>query len=293
MHRIGIDIGGTRLRVAAYDENDVQVAKDIMANDHALGPEGNCDRLIASVRTWGLEIEGVGIGVPGPLDFPAGKILNPPNLPDWEGFEVVRYFEEALGCPAALNNDANLAGLAEALVGAGKGRDSVFYFTVSTGVGGAYVYRGELVNGANSCAGEVFTLIVNENDDVHEGVCPGALADQASGTALARKATRSFGYTVDGRELFALAASGDERARAIVDEAAENMARGVANVSFVVDPDIFVFGGSVALCNPGFIDLVREKAAKYVLHPEALRFELASCGDDAGLVGAALLVKRG
>lgn len=290
MYRIGIDIGGTQLRVAAYDESGVQAAKAIMPNDKSLGPEANCDRLINSLKAWGLEYKGIGIGAPGPLDFADGRIINPPNLPGWENFQIVDYFEENCGCRALLNNDANVAGLAEALVGAGKGYESVFYFTISTGVGGAYVYRGQLVNGANSGAAEVFTLIVNENDDVHEGVCNGALADQTSGTALARHATQRMGRTMAAPELFALAKAGDETAKAIIDEAAENLARGVANVSFVVDPDIFVFGGSVALHNPDFLDLAHEKAASYVLHPETLTFKMASCGGDAGLVGAALLV---
>lgn len=290
MYRIGIDIGGTQLRVAAYDQGGVQVAKAIMPNNHELGPEENCDRLIASLKAWDLEYQGIGIGAPGPLDFDGGRILNPPNLPGWENFEIVSYFEDKCDCRTVLNNDANVAGLAEALVGAAKGYESVFYFTISTGVGGAYVYQGKLVNGANSGAAEAFTLIVNENDDVHEGVCRGALADQTSGTALARHATQRMGRAMQAPELFALAKSGDETAQAIIDEAAENLARGVANVSFIVDPDIFVFGGSVALHNPDFIDLTHEKACSYVLHPDTLHFELAQCGGDAGLAGAALLV---
>lgn len=291
MNYIGIDIGGTQLRVAAYDEEGKEVKKVIVPNDHSFGARENCDALISAIKGWDIDYEGIGIATPGPLDFKAGMIINPPNLPGWESFNIVRYFEQATGHRALLNNDANVAGLAEALAGAGKGYESVFYLTISTGVGGAYVYRGQLVNGANSCAAEVYTLIVNESTDRVEGNCDGALADQTSGTALARHATTWFGRDVDAKELFDLWRAGDAMARAIVEKAADDLAKGVANASFVVDPDIFVFGGSVALFNPDFIELTLEKAKRYVLNPSTLHFELAKCGGDAGLVGAAKLAQ--
>lgn len=287
MNYIGIDIGGTQLRVAAYDGNGVEIKKVIMPNDHTLGPRENCNNLISAIKSWDIDYEGIGIGTPGPLDFRTGMILNPPNLPGWENFNIVRYFEQATGHRAFLNNDANLAGLAEAVAGAGKGYESVFYITVSTGVGGAYIYKGQLVNGANSNAAELYTLIVNENTEKVEGNCCGALADQTSGTALARYATRWFKRPVDAKELFDLWRAGDAMASAIIEKAADDLAKGVANTSFIVDPNIFIFGGSVALFNPDFINLVLEKSMNYVLSPGNLHFELATCGGDAGLVGAA------
>ncbi|MDO4539373.1 MAG: ROK family protein [Coriobacteriales bacterium] len=290
MNRIGMDIGGTQLRVAAFDDNGALVAREAVANDHELGPEKNLSRLMSFVDGWGLPYEGIGVGCPGPLDFAAGKVLNPPNLPGWENFEIAAYLSERSGHVVRINNDANVAGLAEARVGAAAGLESVFYFTVSTGVGGAYVYRGEIVGGANSCAAEVFNMMVADDKFARPGMNPGGLEDHASGTALARMATERFGREVDARELFELDAAGDAGAHAIIEEAAENLARAVACVSFVVDPNRFVFGGSVALNNPGFIDLVHNHAQRYVLNPTALDFALAECGGDAGLIGAALLV---
>ena len=291
MNRIGIDIGGTQLRVASYDENGKELRKQVMPNDHSLGPEGNLKRLVDAIESWGIDYEGIGIGAPGPLNFATGCILNPPNLPGWENFEIVSYFYHATGHKTYLNNDANVAGLAEALRGAGWGYTSVFYFTVSTGVGGAYVYRGEIVGGANSCAAEVFNMVVNEFEDVRPTMNKGSLEDQASGTAMGRLASKRLGRTVDAAEVFALYEQGDATARDVIDHAADTLAKAVHDVCCVVDPDVFVFGGSVALYNPWFIDLVHEKAKKLVLNPTTLRFELARCGGDAGLVGASLLVK--
>lgn len=290
MNRIGIDIGGTQLRVAAYDDKGTELFKQVMPNDHALGPGGNLKRLVEAIESWDIEYDGIGIGAPGPLNFTSGCILTPPNLPGWENFEIVSYFWRETGHKTYLNNDANVAGLAEALRGAGWGHTSVFYFTVSTGVGGAYIYQGKIVGGANSCAAEVFNMVVNEFEDVRPTMNVGSLEDQASGTALGRLASKRLGRTVGAAEVFALYEQGDEVARQVIDHGADALAKAVQNVCCIVDPDVFVFGGSVALYNPWFIDLVHEKAKALVLNPATLRFELARCGGDAGLVGASLLV---
>lgn len=290
MYRIGMDIGGTQLRVAAFDDGHRIVAREAIPNDHTKGPDENLGSLLDIVETWGLDYEGIGIGCPGPLDFGTGRLLSPPNLPGWEGFGIKDFVEERSGRRVVVNNDANVAGLAEALVGAGKGRESVFYFTVSTGVGGAYVYRGQIVGGAHSCAAEVFDLMVNGSTDHRPRMNDGCLEDQASGNGMARIASRDLGFDVDGVALFELVHAGNKLAGDVVEHGADALARGVANVSFVIDPDVFVFGGSVALHNPDFIDLTHEKARGYVLNPDSLTFELARCGDDAGLLGASLLV---
>lgn len=290
-NRVGIDIGGTQLRVAAYSEDGTELAKTIVPNDHDLGPAENLQRLVDSIESWGIDYAGIGVGAPGPLDFSAGKILNPPNLPGWEDFNIVSFFEQRTRHRTFLNNDANVAGLAEALSGAGWGYESVFFFTVSTGVGGAYVYRNQVVGGANSCAAEVFNMVVNEFEDVRPTMNVGSVEDQASGTAIGRLASKRLGQTVDAAEVFALYNEGNEAARAVIDRAADVLAKAVHNVCCVVDPDIFVFGGSVALNNPWFIDLVYKKATRLVLNPNTLRFKLALCGADAGLIGASLLVK--
>lgn len=290
MKRIGIDIGGTQLRIAAYEDDGALVCREVLRNDQAQGPEQNLERLLAVLKGWGIEYEGIGIGCPGPLDFKAGRILTPPNIPAWRGFPIVDYVSKVTGHRVVLNNDANVAGLAEALRGAGRGCDSVFYFTVSTGVGGAYVYQGHIVGGAHSCAAEVFNIVVNEKPSVRPGMNAGALEDQCSGTAIARIASEQLGRPVEAAEVFSLAGQGDPTACGVIDGAATDFAKGVANVCAVVDPDVFVFGGSVALYNPGFIELVRERTPRYTAGGIEPRFELAQCGSDAGLVGAALLV---
>ena len=291
MNRIGIDIGGTQLRVAAFSEDGTLLKKEVFPNDRERGPEENLAKLAAAIEGWGVDYAGIGIGGPGPADFHAGKFLNPPNLPGWENFGIVDFFEDLTGKPAYLNNDANVAGLAEALMGAGRGYGSVFFLTVSTGLGGGYIYQGKVVGGAHSFGAEVFNMVVNDDPYTRPGLNAGSVELQCSGTALGRMASERFGHEMGARELFELWHAGNAAATGIVERGADNIARLVNNVAAVVDPDIFVWGGSVALKNPDFIDLVHEKAKGYVLAPDALLFALAECGDEAGLVGAALLVE--
>lgn len=126
---------------------------------------------------------------------------------------------------------------------------------------------------------------VADRPSVRSGMNAGALKDQASGTAIGRVASERLGIQVDAAQVFALRREGNEVAVGVVDDAAEMLACGVCNVSCMVDPDNFVFGGSVALYNPDFVELVHEKASKLVPNPDSLAFALAKCGGDAGLMG--------
>ncbi|MDR1389985.1 MAG: ROK family protein [Treponema sp.] len=296
MHTIGVDIGGTQLRAAFFDANHRIVERAVFPNERSLGVEANLDKISEFINRHKNRFpsKGIGIGCPGPLDFPAGKILNPPNLYGWNNFELVRYMKQKTGFNAALNNDANAAGLAEALLGAGKGRESVFYMTVSTGIGGAYIYRGELVAGAHSAAAEVYNLIVCEDDFSHNDANAGSLNEVCSGDAMSRQAGAAYGRPVGAKELYdeLYLKKKDAKAFDIIESCADNLAKGIANISCVVDPDIFILGGSIALYSRGFLDLVAQKAGRYLIHPEALQIEKASLGGDAGLIGAALLISR-
>lgn len=290
MKTIGIDIGGTQLRAAIFDEEKHLLDKYVVPNNQSKDAKENTDKLISYILKQEGPFEGIGIGCPGPISIRTGKILNPPNLPAWWDFDIAKYIEEKTKIKTLLNNDANVAGLSEALLGAGKGYESVFYITISTGVGGAYVYQGKLVNGANSTAAEIYNLIINEDTFCHNGVNPGAVNEQCSGSALARIASETYGEEMDAKELFERYYQKDVKAKEIVERCAENMGKCIANISCIVDPDIFIIGGSVAIFNPEFVDLMREKAKKYVINPEFLHIEHAKFGDDAGLIGAAFLV---
>lgn len=290
MNRIGVDIGGTSLRTAVVDENGRIVKRREIPNQQGKSPEENLKPLADFINENKENAAGIGIGCPGPLDPYDGRILNTPNLPGWENFKVTDYFKNQTGLETSLTNDANAAGLAEALGGAGKNADSVYFLTVSTGVGGAYVYQGHIINGANGAAAEVHNMFVNEDTYTRRGMNPGALELQSSGTAIGRIASDAYGQPMEAKEVFDRYARGEEKAVKIIDDAARNLARGINNIVCVVDPQMFIIGGSVALKNPVFLKLVRNYAREYVFFPDKLDIEIAKFGGDAGLIGAAMLV---
>ena len=311
MYRIGVDIGATQLRAAVFDEEWSMVRRGQFLNDRNKSVNENVNVIIEFIISFLHEsysnesysnepqphefCTGVGIGCPGPLDFAAGKVLNPPNLYGWNDFELASYVSQKTGLKTVLNNDANCAGLAEAKLGEGKGFNSVFYITVSTGIGGAYVYKGELVNGAHSSAAEVYNLIVCEDSFSHHGANAGSLNEVCGGDALARQAQEAFGRPVTAKELYdeLYLKEKDPRALKIIDTWFNNLAKGIANIACVVDPDIFIVGGAIALKSTGFLETLRERAKAYLIHPESFRIEKARLGEDAGLIGAALLAPEG
>lgn len=291
MHTAGIDVGGTQLRAAVFDDENHMIAAHKVENDRTLSGEKNLERLIGFLRSHGA-LSGVGVGCPGPLDLKGGRVLNPPNLLGWDNFEIVAWLEDRLGVRAVLNNDANVAGLAEAVLGAGKGCESVAFVGVSTGVGGAFVHRGRIYCGANGNAAEFWNMIVNEDPYCHRSANPGSLNEQCSGSGLARIARERYGREMGARELFGLYRAGDATAKEIVARQADTLARGVANITCTLDPEVIVIGGSVAFHNPEYVELARRRALEYVNYPAALDVRPAQLGDDAGLIGAALLARR-
>jgi glucokinase len=292
MHTIGIDIGGTLLRCAEFSEDYEILTMIKIPNETSLSPEANMDKLIDFILARKDQCKGIGIGCPGPLNFPAGKVLNPPNLYGWKNFEIVKYVEGKTGLTTVLNNDANAAGLAEALFGAGRGFQSVFYITISTGIGGAYIYRGELINGAHSSAGEAYNLIVCDDLYHSDDANPGSINEMCGGKALFRQAWSAYNRCVDTKELYdeLYLKKREPQAVKIIERCIDNMAKAIGNIACIVDPDIFIIGGSIALRSPGFLEMLEEKAKGYMIDPSYLRIGTARFGDNAGLMGAALLV---
>ena len=287
MKTIGIDIGGTQIRLGIFDEerNLIDVFKT--DNNRTLGGEGNMDKLIQYMKEKNEEYGAIGIASPGPLDLKNGKILNPPNLYGWDNFEIVKYLKERTGLPAAINNDGNLAGLAEARIGAGKGYDSVIFIGMSTGMGGSFVYKGELINGAHCNTAEFYNVIVCDDPYHHGSANPGSLNEIAGGAAMERLATEAFEKQMFAKDLFQEYYKGNQKAIDILDKTSEALAKGISNIYYTIDPDVYVIGGSIGLNNKWYVEKVIEKAKKYLVDPD-ICVTYSQFGDDAGLYGAML-----
>ncbi|MDQ0226795.1 ROK family protein [Metabacillus niabensis] len=297
MYTIGIDLGGTNLRIGLFNEQGEIVEEYSRATEAEKGPEfavNNMQEVINRLKQQ-YEIKAVGIGSPGPLDPYEGVIIEPPNLTGWVDVPLVKMLEEKTGIPVKLENDANAAALAEATLGAGKGAKSVFYVTVSTGVGGGYVNNGELISGAQGNCGEIGNMIVNPSPDAYQGpgLNKGALEGLASGTAIGRIGKERLGITNGAQGVFELASQGDKAAQDILDEAINYLAIGLANIVHTVNPEVIVIGGGVMKSKDLILQPLIEKTRNY-LYPslrDSLIIKPALLDQKAGLIGAGLLPK--
>lgn len=222
---IGIDIGGTNLRAAVISKQGEIIDSFKVENEVSKGAPYNLDKIVHQITVgWSnYEIEKVGVGAPGPLDIKNGEILNPPNLKGWENFNIAQYLSENLKLSVKVNNDANVAGFAEAMVGSAKDCESVFYITVSTGVGGALIMDKKIINGAHSETGEIHNMIINENKYSHSGLNPGGLEGQCSGVNIARIASELYGRKLTTKEVFTLYEKDDEKAVKIIENWVDNI----------------------------------------------------------------------
>lgn len=288
---IGIDIGGTNLRAAVVSKEGDIVEVFKVENEVSKGATYNLDKLVNHIKKdWNnYDIEKVGVGVPGPVDIKNGIILSPVNLRGWGNFNIKEYLSKNLNLPVKVNNDANVAGLAESLVGSVKECESVFYITVSTGVGGALILDKKIINGAHSQAGEIYNMIINEDKFSHVGLNKGGLEGQCSGINIARIASELYEKTLATKEVFDLYEGNDEKAVKIIGKWVDNISIGIANIITVVDPEAIVIGGAVLIYNPYLLSRIIECVKKKVADPAMVDIRIAQIGDNAGLIGAAML----
>lgn len=288
---IGIDIGGTNLRAAVISKEGTIKEIFKIKNEVSKGAQYNLDKIISHIKNeWkSYEIESVGVGAPGPLDLKEGIILNPPNLKGWENFNIKKYLGENLKLPVNVNNDANVAGLAEALAGSAKGCESVFYITVSTGVGGALILDGHIVNGAHSQCAEIYNMIINEDEYSQNGLNKGGLEGQCSGVNIARIASELLNEKITTKEVFDLYESNNEVAVKVINRWIDNISTAVADIIAVVDPETVVIGGAVLINNPYLISKIEDSVKVKVADPSVVDIRIAQFKDNAGLIGAAML----
>lgn len=288
---IGIDIGGTNLRASILDEKYNIIDKFKMENKVELGPEVNIKGLCHEIKNrWSqYEITSIGVASPGPLNLKEGIIINPPNLIGWENFHIKKFIENCFNLPVAINNDANVAGYSEANVGAGKNAESVYYITLSTGVGGGFIYKGQIVNGFNSVAAELNNMIINEDTYSHSGLNKGGVEGQCSGVSIARIATERLNKEMSTKDVFQLAKEGNKDCEEILNQWVINISKAIANIIVTVDPEVIVLGGSVILHNQEYLEKITDQVRKFVFPGLSVNIKLAEIGDDTGLIGSGIL----
>ncbi len=298
---LAIDFGGTRTRAAWFDADMTLIARDEMLSQVSDGPEITIGRMIALAKRLvpnGTQPALIGISGPGPMDAERGVIHHAETLPGWRAIPLAAQIGAAFGGAAVhMQNDGNLAAVAEYHLGAGQGADPMIYLTISTGIGGGAMLDGRLFTGWRGLAAEPGHMRFVHPSDGHAY----RLEDLASGTALGRWAQRRLAdesaasslrsaAVVDGRAVGQAAQSGDAFALSVVTEAGRWLGYGLVNLLHLFNPRAVVLGGSVTRLGDLLLDPAREVMAAELMSadfdaPDLLR--MAGLGDDVCLFGAA------
>lgn len=316
---LAVDLGASRTRAAVVDSDGRLLARAAGRTPLEAGPSGVVTAIVGMLRQVRDavpadirdRIGGVGISAPGPVDPKAGVLIEPPNLgPAFRGIALADPIGRAFSIPAAVDRDTNVAALAEWEFGAARGVLDFLYLTVSTGIGGAIVTGGRLMDGPDGLAGELGHVLVELDGPPCGCGARGHLESISSGVAVARAATeaiasgqaaelagraRRLGRGLDARDLAEAEEEGDLAATAILDRARHAFAESCASLVNVFTPTLIVVGGSIAR-NQGdrWLGPARERIASvsFRVPRERVRVVPAELGDDVGLVGALPLLRR-
>lgn len=306
---IGVDLGGTNYRVGLFDHEGRRLMVVEEPTDRAGGREWMLEQIrrhaSALAEKSDFPIRACGFSFGGPVDF-AGQKVTSLHVPGWNDFEMARWAQEALGLESRVDNDANAAAWGEFRFGAGRGSRSIFYVTLSTGIGGGFVLEGKPFRGKDSLAGELGHIPVSDAGVVCSCGGRGCLETFCSATAIAlrgrglaerkpetlpRVLELSGGdpQRVTAAHVFQAAAQGETGAVYIVREAARWLARGLLMVIRLVNPDRIVLGGGVAKAGNTLLDPVRQSIEEMGSPAFRTTTEVrqAELGDYSPLYGAA------
>ncbi|MDE3188061.1 MAG: ROK family protein [Acidobacteriota bacterium] len=323
---IGIDLGGTNLRVAAYTPEHGVLNSITLRTRLEAGPPAVVDDMCDAIRELlhqyeeGRELAGIGVGSPGPLELPAGRLHHPPNLPGWDGFPLLEEMEKRLQRPVLLESDANVAALAEYALGLGKqlGVESLCMLTLGTGVGNGIILNGKLWHGATGMGGEAGHMTIHPDGPLCGCGNNGCLEACASATALVNAAERLIAAgkapglalmnsergPLTARDLAEAAQLGDADAREIYAETGRALGICLAGLINILNLPLYVVGGGVAnswdLLSPAMFRELERRSYVYALtapgRPASKGMPCggtqvlpAKLGAEAGLLGACIL----
>jgi glucokinase len=311
-HYVGLDVGGTTMKAGVVDDRGRPLDSVSLPTEAHRGQEFGLERMCETIREavkvatlTMADIAAVGVATPGLMDIPAGLILDPPNLRPWRNVPVRDHIARVFGKPTAFQNDANAAALGEHWAGAGQGVASLVFFTLGTGVGGGIVIDGKVLEGRHSHGGELGHVKIEMTRPRQCGCGRyGCLEAYASATAVVRRThellnegparsvlheRRQLHGELTARDVFEVAAAGDELAGQIVEQTAYYLAVGAMNAMHTIDPDMVVFGGGMTAAGEPFLERIRHHVRElaFPVPAEHTQIRYAQLGTDAGFIGAA------
>ena len=300
----GVDLGGTTVKIAFFDETGLMLDKWEIPTVTVDGGARILPDIAASIQQFieqktvdPASVIGVGIGVPGPVSS-KGVVNKCINL-GWGVFNIAEELSRLVGFPVKAGNDANVAALGEYWKGGGKGCDNMVFVTLGTGVGGGIVVEGKLLHGAHGSGAEIGHMVLNR-DETEYCNCGkrGCVEQYCSATGIVSMANKALAATdevtrlrtnetIDCKFIFDCAKAGDALALRVLDQYYRYMGEFLGNLCDVIDPDAVVLGGGVSKAGQVLLDGIRPYFDQYVFHAaRGARFELASLGNDAGAYGA-------
>jgi glucokinase len=304
---VGVDLGGTNLRIAVGDAEGRILRRVQEPTERRYGPTGVAAQIIRLIRSLRLDfaaVQGIGIGSLGPLDVRRGVIVVAPNLP-FDDIPLTAPLSRAFDVPVRLLNDCSAAVLGEQRYGAGRGVDNLAYVTLSSGIGCGAIVDGRLLLGKDGNAAEMGHVVVDQSGRLRcgcgkrghwEAYCSGNnipsyvrlwIREHGAEAAYAASRLAATGAgDLDAKRVFAAARAGDALSRRIVEDLGRLNAIGVATVLSAYDPALVTLGGSVTLGNPALVlDPITRYVAEYSVN-RVPRIRVTPLGHDVVLYGA-------
>ncbi|MBU1708142.1 ROK family protein [bacterium] len=290
-------MGGTNFKIAVVAPDGTILAERVTPTPASrLWPDvrkalANSTRLV--LRESGLKPTSIGFAAPGMVDETRELLRSAPNFPEWKNLPLRSELQETLELPVTLDNDVNAFGLAEALWGAGKGKQCLLGLAVGTGVGGVVLIDGKVFRGFRGTAGELGHILINENGPLCNCGLPGHLEAYTGRAAFDKEATRLFptGELPNPMRMAELVAEGNDKAREVHRYLAHYLALGCATLIHCFNPEAIIIGGGTVVNAPYFFEVLQEEITRHTMKTarEGVEILPAGLGYMAGVLGAAAL----
>jgi glucokinase len=307
---IGADLGGTKIELGLVDPSDRIIARKRIPTDGERGAASVVERIAACVAELSAHlppqerISAMGMCTPGPVDHVNGILLDPPNVQGLHYAPLGALLTERLGFPVRLEHDAKAAALGEFYFGAGRGKQSMVYIIVGTGVGAALIMDGAVYRGMHNSAGEFGHTVLDRNGLLCSCGNRGCVETFMSGPRLAQwyellqaghqSVVQRPQSALTGEVVATLAAQGDPVAVAVITQAGEALGAAIATLAMIVNIDLYVVGGSVAKCGEVLLAPARQAVPRHAFASVAAHLQVVASGldTDAPILGCAWLARQ-
>lgn len=297
----GIDLGGTNLKIALLDLKYRIRHKEVLNTQKFTRKEelisaivDSVDKILKDNKLNRLNLLGVGLGLPGPIDYEKGIVHFFPNIPGWKEVKLKSILERKLRLPVFVDNDAKVMCLAEHKLGAAKGSTNAICITLGTGVGGGVIINGSLYRGLSNAAGEIGHMPINEKGPKCNCGGSACLESYIGNNRVLKEARKTFGASITLEKLSDLAKKQNQKAKAIWLRFAKRLSVTLVGVVNLLNPDCIVIGGGVAGAGKILFDNLRKIILRQAMSVQARHVKIfeAKLGNNAGLIGAAILVRE-